>query len=286
MDKRALATIVALLTATMAQADIATVDGHDVYYEVHGDLTPDMTPILMLHGAMMNIASSFGEMIPELVKSHPVIGVEQQGHGHTPLNEAPISLESMRLDTLGVLDALSVDRAHVVGFSAGGILGLELAVNAPDRVASLTAISASAGPEGFLPDIIAMQREPGFRPSPEVAALMPTPEDFAQMSADIARMNPGGAETTAGTMQKMSQFMGSDWGWSDAQLAGIAVPTLLVIGDTDFIMPEHALRMAQTIPDAWLAVLPATTHLNILGQPELLPMIERRISNVEDTSDR
>ena len=273
-------TTLGLLTLTApAQAEIATVDGHDVYYEVHGTIAPDRAPLLVLHGGAMHVASTFGAVLPALTEHHAVIGVEQQGHGHSPINDQPITLDSMRRDTLGVLDALGVDRAHVIGFSAGGMLGLDLAVNAPDRVASLTAISAAQNLDGFLPDLAAMNREPTTRLPPDVAALMPTAAEFAQMRGDVARMNPGGAEAADQMFAKMAAFIGGDWGWTDEQIAGIAAPVMIVQGDTDFIRRDHATHLAATIPGAWLAILPDTTHLSIMSNPALPEMLLRRIDS-------
>ena len=264
--------------ASLAQADTARVDGHDVHYEVHGDLASDVIPLLMLHGGMMSFEASFAAMIPDLASDRPVIGVEQQGHGHTPLNDGPITLETMRRDTLGVLDALSVDRAHAIGYSAGGMLALELAVNAPDRVASVAAISAASSPDGFVHGIIEMQKDPAFRPSPEVLAMMPSEAEFGRMAADIAEKNPGGAETAPATMAKLTAFITSDWGWPDARIAGIAAPVLVINGDADFIRPEHALHLFRTIPDAHVAILPDTTHMTILDHPALPDLLRDFLS--------
>ncbi|AUH34560.1 alpha/beta fold hydrolase [Paracoccus tegillarcae] len=274
--------MMAMAFAAPASADTARVDGHEVYYEIHGELAPGALPILLLHGGAMHIQSTFGTMIPELAADHPVIGVEQQGHGHTPLNDAPITLASMRSDTLGVLDALGVDKAHVVGFSAGGMLGLELAVNAPDRVASLTAISASQNLDGFLPEFAQMNRDPSFQLPPDMAALMPTEQEFTQMREDVAQMNPGGAEAAEQMFAKMGAFIGSDWGWSDDQLAAITAPAQILQGDTDFIRRDHALHLAATIPGAWLGILPDTTHGSITTHPALPGMILHRIETKDE----
>ncbi|MGX1499569.1 pimeloyl-ACP methyl ester carboxylesterase [Labrenzia sp. MBR-25] len=281
MKKFTLGTAASLLLVCAAQAETVTVNGHEVYYEVHGDLGGDKTPVLLLHGGMQTIALSFGDFIPEFAGDRPVIGVEQQGHGHTPLNDGPITMETMRIDTIGVLDALSVDKAHVIGFSAGAMLGLDLAVNAPERVRSLTTISGSAFPEGFVPGIIEMQKDPDFVPPPDVLALMPSEDEFAEMFAEIAAVNPGGADTAPVTMKKLTKFITSDWGWTGSQIAAISAPTLVMNGDNDFILAEHALYLSQTIPGAHLAILPNTTHMNILRQPEVIPMIGRFISAIE-----
>lgn len=263
-----------------AASGIIAVDGRDVYHEVHGDLGAATTPVLVLHGGMMTIPLAFADLIPELAGERAVIGVEQQGHGRTPDHEGPMTLATMRADTLGVLDALGVKRAHVVGFSMGGMLGLELAVNAPERVASLTAISASQNNEGMLPDLVRMNREAGYQPPPEIAALLPTEAQFAAMARGFAD-NPSGPDIFGNTMQEAGALIASDWGWSDEQLAAIAAPALVLIGDRDFILPEHALHMAQTIPDAWLGVLPDTTHMNILMHPALPGLITQRIRAAE-----
>ena len=268
-------------TGTAAQAETATVDGHAVYYEVHGDLASGETPVLLLHGGMMTIDLTFSELIPRLAEARPVIAVEQQGHGHTGDRNRPITLESMRADTLGVLDNLDVDEVHVVGFSMGGMLGLDLAVHDPERVASLTAISASANLDGMLPEIRAMNTDPSIEPSPDLAELMPSEADFAAMQAAFAD-NPSGPDAFNTVMAKLGQLITGDWGWSEAELAGIEAPVLILLGDRDFVLPEHAVGMAEAIPEAWLAILPDTTHMTIMTQTDrILPMIEARIASAE-----
>jgi pimeloyl-ACP methyl ester carboxylesterase len=239
-----------LVNGSGATAETVTVDGHEVAFEVHGALETPETPVLLLHGGMMTIDLTFAELIPPLCETRPVIAVEQQGHGRTGDRETPITLESMRADTVGVLDHLGVDRVHVVGFSMGGMIGLDLAAHARERVASLTAISASQNVDAMLPEIKAMNVGPAHRPSPEVAALMPSEEDFAAMQTAFAENNPSGPEAFGTVMEKLQTLITGDWGWNDDQLAGIAAPVLLVAGDRDFMPAEHVAPMAATVPGA------------------------------------
>lgn len=275
--KKAIAMVSIISAPMLAGAETVNVDGHDVYYEVHGELTPDNPPVLLLHGGAMNVTSTFADLIPGLSEDRAVIGVEQQGHGHTPIHDGDFTLATMRADTLAVLDELGVEQAHVIGFSMGGMLGLELAVNSHERVASLSAISASQNGDGMLPDLVKMNQDPTHQPSPEVAALMPSEEEFAQMAADTAEMNPGGAEAFQAMMAKTSALIASDWGWTDEELAAIPLPVQIILGDNDFVTLDHALHMKDTIPDAWLAVLPDTEHMNIMSRPELPILLKRRI---------
>lgn len=259
----------------------ATSSDLGIYYEVHGDLEAGVTPYLVLHGGMGTINGDFGDLLPVLAKQGPVIGVEQQGHGLTGGREAAISLEVMRADTLAVLDTLEVDRVHVVGFSMGGMLAVDLGVHAPDRLATLTAISVSQNHDGMIPAIAEMNRNPGAIPSPEALELMPTEADFTLMQAGFAE-NPDGPEQFQRTFEQLMAFIVSDWGWSDEQLASIEVPTMIVLGDTDFTPVDHAAHMATAI-GAQLAVLPDTTHMSIMRRPDwLASLIETRIATATD----
>lgn len=260
-----------------AQGSYAEAEGLDIYYEVHGELTSGVTPVLLLHGGMGSIRSDFADLLPPLAETRPVIGIEQQGHGRTGGRDAAITLESMREDTLAVLDALDVEKVHVVGFSMGGMLALELGVHAPERLATLTAISVSQNIDGMRPEIAEMNRNPEAEPSPEALELMPTEEDFARMRAAFAD-NPDGPAQFERTFAALQDFMTSGWGWSDEELGGIGTPTLLALGDNDFSPVEHLAAMADKIPNAQLAILPDTTHLTITQRADwLVPMIEHRI---------
>ncbi|MCT4371750.1 alpha/beta hydrolase [Yangia mangrovi] len=248
-----------------------------IYYQVHGDLGSGTVPFLVLHGGMGTIEADFGALLPSLAARRPVIGVEQQGHGRTGGRDTPVTLAAMRADTLAVLDALDVERVHVVGFSMGAMLALDLGVFAPERLATLTAISASQNLDGMHPAIAEMNRNPQATPLPEALELVPSEEDFARMRAGFAD-NPDGPEQFQRTFAQLQAFIVTDWGWSDEELATLAVPTLLALGDSDFTPVEHGAHMAALI-GAQLAVLPDTTHLSITSRSDwLLPLIDHRIT--------
>ena len=263
------------------QADRATSGDLGIYYEVHGDLAAGATPFLVLHGGMGSIESDFAALLPILAEGAPVIGVEQQGHGHTGGRDTAVSLASMRADTIAVLDTLKVDRVHVVGFSMGGMLALDLGIAAPDRIATLTAISVSQNLDGMHSFIAEMNRNPGSAPSPEALELLPTEEDFAEMKAGFAE-NPDGPEQFERTFAQLQAFMVSGWGWSAEDLASIEVPTLIALGDRDFIPVAHGAWMADTT-GAQLAVLPDTTHISIMKRADwLAPLIANRIATADE----
>jgi pimeloyl-ACP methyl ester carboxylesterase len=170
-------------------------------------------------------------------------------------------------DIVGLLDALGIDRSHVMGHSMGGAVTLELAVSHPDRVRRIVPISASVRPDGMHEDL----RDPSkFATSP----IMPTAQDFAEFQAEYRRLSPH-PDHFDDFLARLSASNADLQGWSDEQLAGVTAPTLIVQGDRDFTTNEHAALMQKLIPGAQLAILPDTTHMQVTRRAELLlPMLD------------
>jgi len=263
-----------------AVAGYAPVDGLKVYYEIHGGpIAAGAVPFVLIHGGVMAIETAFAgrRLLPLLAHRRPVIAIELQGHGHTGDRPGPITLERLADDAAGVLAHLGVARAHFVGHSLGGMTSLGVAVRHPERVASVTAISAMYRLEGFLPELVVMQRDPAHKPSAELVPLLPTQKDFAAWTAHYERVAPD-PKAFGSVLGRLNGLLAGWKGFSEAELGAIGAPTLLAIGDNDFTRIEHAAEMKRLIPGARLAVLPGTTHMNIIDRGDwLAPMIEARI---------
>ena len=93
-----------------------------MYYETLGQGKPDMLPLIVLHGAYMNIPS-MGDIIPRLAEAHKVFAMEFQGHGRTPDIDRPITYPNLADDVAGFMDALGLEKADVFGYSVGASLG-------------------------------------------------------------------------------------------------------------------------------------------------------------------
>ena len=276
MSKFATALAAGTLAATAALSDTVRRDGLDIWYETRGDVRAG-TPLLMLHGGLMSAEMTFAELA-EALSDHPVIWVEQQLHGHTGDRPAPMSMDSMLKDTLAVLDALEVGKVHVIGFSLGGSLALDMAIHAPDRVASAVILSASADETtDTRREIQVMQENPGTPPTAGALPLLPTQDDFARMTAGYAG-SPAGPDAMARAMAAMQAVGTTASGRTEAELAAIEVPVLVVIGDRDFVLPAAAAHVAETVQDGWLAVLPNHTHMQVAQDAAALaPLIRARI---------
>lgn len=229
-----------------------------MYYEVHGA----GTPLLLLHAGMLTIDLSFGGLIPTLAQRHQVIALEAQGHGRTNDTGRPITPSALAADTVALLDALGIERAHVLGHSMGAATALQLAVEHPARVRSVVAASASVRPDGVHPDLTDPARQ-------ATSTRMPTAEDFRDMQEAYARLSPH-PEHFQDFLQTLSASAADLRGWSDEELARITAPVLLVLGDRDFTTVEHGGVMLELIPGSQLAVLPGTTHMEVTRRADLL----------------
>src|SRR5690348_7168089 len=104
-------------------------------YRLHWDSTGSGSPVLLIMGAVYSSAMWY-PALPTLSASHRLISFDNRGTGQST-SAGGASIAEMARDALAVLDAADVERAHVYGMSLGGVLALELAIAAPERVRSL-----------------------------------------------------------------------------------------------------------------------------------------------------
>ncbi|MDF0603934.1 alpha/beta fold hydrolase [Psychromarinibacter sp. C21-152] len=202
----------------------------------------------------------------------------------------PYSLTDMVNDALALLDALDIDRAHVVGRSMGGMIAQAMASEAPDRVLSLTSIMSGTGNPALPqadPEVMALMT----RPRPDPAA---DPDGFLAHSLAFARRIAGSgsafdpeaegrlalqearrARDPAGTARQLAAMATA--GDRRDRLATIAAPTLVVHGTEDpLIPPDHGRDTADAIPGAELMLIDGMGHdLSATVQPRIVDAIDR-----------
>jgi pimeloyl-ACP methyl ester carboxylesterase len=249
----------------MTEGAYASVNGIDLYYEILGADRPG-PPLIMLHGGALTFHLSFDSLLPALTAERKVIGVELQGHGHTADGDRPFSIRQCAEDVIALIDQLGIERADFLGYSLGGLVSTDVAVLAPDRVCRLVLAAAHFRPTrsvAYYPEITALELDSPRMPTEEESAAIkraydevaPNPEDFFPF---VEKIQPAVHDFEA---------------WSDDQLARLAMPVLIIIGDTDFIRLEHAVEMKQLVPNAQLAILPGTKHMNVIRPDLVLPMV-------------
>ncbi len=234
--------------AQKTQSGYADVDGLHMYYELHGS----GEPLVLLHGGMTTL-EDFAAVLPGIAAGRHVIAYERQGHGHTADIDRPFTMENWADDLAALLDHLKIEQADVLGYSTGGSVALAFALRHPNRVRKLVLVSTIYNEHGYPPEIMEGLKHATAAAMPPIlremyAKVAPHPEDWAKL------------------VEKSVESAATFKGWSAQEIQSIQSHTLVMLGDSDIVLPEHALEMAHLLPHAQLAILPATDHIQILFQ--------------------
>ncbi|MCI0468191.1 MAG: alpha/beta hydrolase [Beijerinckiaceae bacterium] len=225
----------------------APVNGIKIWYAEFGR----GEPVVLLHGGLAN-ANYWGNQIPALAKSYRVIAMDSRGHGRSTRDEKPFGYDLMASDVLALMDFLKIERAAIIGWSDGAILGLDIAINHPERLTKLFAFAANSDPSA----VKDLTMSPVFnqflaRAKAEYERLSPTPQAFASFNDEISKM------------------WASEPNFTAHQLRGISVPVWIADGDHDeAITRENTELMAREIPNAGLLIQPEVSHFSLLQDPE------------------
>lgn len=225
----------------------APVNGIQMYYAVYGA----GPPILMIHGGL-GYAEIWSNQVADLSRDHTVIVADSRGHGRSTRTAAPFGYDLMASDYLALLDHLGIRKVALVGWSDGGIIGLDIAMHHPERLTKLFAQAANTRTSGVKPDVL---ENPTFaayvaRAGAVYRRISPTPDQYDDFVGQISAM------------------WDSQPNWSDEDLKKITVPIAIVLGDHDeAITRGHTEYMARTIPGAKLIILKDVSHFAMLQDP-------------------
>lgn len=246
------------------ESGYADVKGLKMYYEVSGD----GNPIIVLHGAYMNIPS-MGEIIPRLAKTHKVYALEFQGHGRTNDIDRPITYPNLADDVATFMDAVGLKKADVFGYSMGAITGLQLVIRHPEKVNKLILASGAYDVEGWQPEFKAAIPQMTV----EQIVKMPFAEDYRKLAP-----NPNGFPALA---EKLIALEKEPMAWKE-DVKKLKAPVLIIAGDADVATLEHTIAMfrllgggvmgdmGKPLDDSRIAIMPATSHTAVITQVDLL----------------
>lgn len=217
----------------------ASVNGLQLYYEIHGT----GTPLVLIHGGGSTIQTTFGRILPALAKTHKVIAVEMQAHGHTADIDRPLSFEQDADDIAELLKQLNIDSADIFGFSNGASTTLQLAIRHPERVRKIIVASTFYNKAGAQPWFFDMMANATFEGMPQ-----PFKDAFLAINPDTNALHRM-YERDVARMQSFPDI-------TEAQMKTIKAPAFIIIGDADIVRPEHAVEMYRMLPQSRLAILP------------------------------
>ncbi|MDF1504380.1 alpha/beta hydrolase [Roseisolibacter sp. H3M3-2] len=223
------------------------VPGAELWYREQGS----GEPLVLLHG-FLDCASSWDPFVAKLAERHRVILVELRGHGRSTNPSGAFTLRQSAADVTALLDSLRLPRVHAMGISAGAMTLLHVATAQPARLRSLVLVGATTR---FVDQTRAAIRD--------VGGVIPAPV-MAEFRKCASR-GPAQVDDLLAQFQVLGRST-DDPNFSDADLARITAPTLVVHGDRDEFFPvELALGLYRGIPKAQLWVVPNGDHVPIYG---------------------
>lgn len=224
------------------------VNGLKMYYEIYGA----GKPLVLIHGGGSTIQSNFEKVIPLLAKNRQIIGVELQAHGRTNDRNKDSSFEQDADDVVTLLKNLNISKADFLGFSNGGTTALQIAIRHPDYVNKIIAASALSKRNGVPSQFWDFMKQ---------ATLENMPEQLKKAYLEVAADPTGLQIMHDRDAKRMVDFKDIP----DEQIASIKAPTLIIIGDKDLIIPEHAIEMQRLIANSELAIIPGG-HGDYIGE--------------------
>jgi pimeloyl-ACP methyl ester carboxylesterase len=222
-------------------------NGISIHYAIYGH----GSPVMFLHGGLAN-SDYWGLQVPAVAAHHTVILMDSRGHGHTTRDSRPYGYDLMADDVVALMRGLQIPKADIVGWSDGGIIGLDLAMRHKDRIGKVFAFAANTVTSGVVDGV---EKNPTFarfidRAGHEYATHSATPGEYKAFVDQISKM------------------WAEQPNWTDAQLKAIDTPVLVVDGDHDeAIKRPHTEYIAATIPHAGLLILPNASHFAFLQDP-------------------
>ena len=239
----------------------APVNGIKVYYDVYGE----GKPLVLLHGAFYTIDMNWGQLIPELSKSRKVIAIEMQGHGHSPFSDRVLSITTLASDVEKVMDYLKIDSADVAGYSMGGSVAYQFAVQSPKRLRKLVIISSTYKSDGWLPIVNGAFKN--FKP--EFFDNTPLKTAYDAKAPDKTKWRK--------FLAQMFAFAEEPFNVGDSNIAKITAPVLIISGDNDGLDKVELMKTYQLLgggvsadlqpmPKSQLAIVPSQGHVSLMMQ--------------------
>ena len=243
----------------------APVNGIEVYYEVYGE----GKPLILLHGAFYTIEMNWGQLIPELSKTRKVIAIEFQGHGHSPYSDRKLDIATLARDVEGVMNYLKIDTADVAGYSMGGSVAYQFAVQSPERLSKLVIISSTYKTDGWLPIV-----STGFKNfKPEFFDNTPLKTGYDAVAPDKTKWPK--------FIKQMIDFAQTPFDCGDSNIAKITAPVLIISGDNDGTNKVELMKTYQLLgggvaadlqpmPKSHLAIVPSQSHVSVMMQTKII----------------
>lgn len=290
----------------MGSLQHCTIHGHEVGYRLMGDVPddPDRETILLIHG-MAGSSRTWRDVMPALARDHRVLAPDLLGHGESAKPMGDYSLGAHASGLRDLMTCLGIERATIVGQSLGGGVALQLAYQHPELCERLALVSSGGlgrevswllrllslpGSELVLPIVVpAVVRDRGNDVSTWIRDRGIRSGRIAEMWRAYASLaEPENRQAFVKTLRAVVDMGGQTVSASDRLYLAQAVPTLIVWGDDDAIIPvEHAYAAHEAMPGSRLEIFPGVGHFPQTEAPtELINVLTDFIATTEPAHAR
>ncbi len=261
-DNRALPGI-----ANYTEIKTVTVGDIAIAYKVFGE----GKPIVLISGSgnVMDVWPPF--LLQELSKKHKVVIFDNRGVGNTTSGTNPFSVEQFANDTAGLMDALNIQKADVLGFSMASFVAQQLTLTHPEKVDRLVLYGASCGGQEGIPQnpmVVKALSDFVNNKTVDVNSFLSVtfPPEWIEKNPNFLELIPKTSEIVPSTTLKKQfeineRWLSKNWNGVCNQLTKINNPTLIITGTEDVaIPPSNSLILAEKIPGAWLVQIREAGH--------------------------
>ena len=240
-------------TKPQARVDhYADLNGIRMYYAVRGS-----GPVLvLLHGGAGN-GEQFEHQIPEFEQHYQLIIPDMCAQGRTTDRPGPLTFHAMAEDVIALMDQLGIKRFDIMGWSDGGVIGIDIAIHHPGRLKHLVTFGANFSPDGLNPADVA------WNDTATVSAF------GDGMREGWKKLNPEPAHYEA-ALGKVIQMWRTLPAFTPAELGSIRTHVVICAGEHDVVRLEHTQALAHAIPKAKMWIVPNASHSAMFEKPALV----------------
>jgi len=262
-------------------------------------------PVILHNGANDGMDAWDPALLSRLASNNTVIIFDSRGIGNTASGTEPYSIKLLGNDTAGLMDALKIQKANILGYSMGSYITQQFAITHPDKVSSITLIAGSCGGKDHVPrpaefdklqaDIVNKTQNNIPVSQDEMKSLVNASEGSGWIklhpesldlpeSMTFQQMKPGLSSEAMNNQYKGAKaWVSSDWNGACDDLAKIDKPILVIAGtdDNELVPHENSLVIANKVPGAWLVQIKDAGHAIMVQYPdEVGNIIETFLSTV------
>ena len=250
---------------------IADIENLKIYYEIIGQ----GQPLVMIRGVGSNVDHWY-EQVPALSKKYQLLVFDNRGIARSSDPGGSLSIKDMAADTVALMEAVGIKKAHILGYSMGGMIAQELALAYPEKINGLVLVATDCGislrikarPEysGLFTEMIRL----GTTEAKTAAAgclfakrTFESRPDIIERYAEVSLRFPAPQKMLEKQWEAITRHDACD------QLQNITAPTLVITGSEDVLIPpENSKVLAEQIPHAQVRFIDGGGHLFVVEQPQ------------------